>query len=114
MELSQYSISWIWRPVAKLARAGTQIGQLVYASTKRVPRAASASRLGVLASGWPAQPIIEALCSSDIKMSRFCGRKAGLPGVLPRAFDWLAGSDCRDSARGGQSGIPTKIHDGHS
>jgi hypothetical protein len=36
------------RPVAKLARAGTQIGESVYAFVNRVPLAARASIVGVL------------------------------------------------------------------
>jgi regulatory protein len=61
------------RDLAKLARAGTQIGQVVYAALNRVPRAASPSRLGVCTIGCPAQPIRFELCSSDIMTKRFCG-----------------------------------------
>src|SRR5262249_48689393 len=61
------------RPVARLARAGTQIGDGVYAAVKRQPRAASASSAGVLIIGCPAYPAILGLCSSDIRTSRFCG-----------------------------------------
>jgi len=41
--LSHRRSAWTWRPVAKLARAGTQMGEGITAWVKRWPRAASAS-----------------------------------------------------------------------
>src|SRR4051812_23757112 len=43
-----------------------------------VPRAASASILGVFTSGCPLQPVIFGLCSSDMMMTRFVGFMGGL------------------------------------
>ena len=65
--------------VAEAARAGTQIGEGVYARVNRMPRAASASRLGVCTSGCPAQPIARAWCSSDMMISRFVVTSRILP-----------------------------------
>src|SRR5580700_7480339 len=56
-----------------MARAGMHTGELVYDTSKRTPRAASASMWGVRTSGWPWQPRYLAECSSDMMTSRFCG-----------------------------------------
>ena len=42
--------------MANDARAGTQIGQGVYAFVKFTPLEANLSRLGVLTKGWPTDP----------------------------------------------------------
>ena len=51
--LSHEPIVCAKRPVARLARDGTQIGVWQYALANRVPRAASASSVGVRAIGLP-------------------------------------------------------------
>ena len=60
-------------PVAKVARAGMQIGLQQYAFENRTPRPASASMWGVWASALPWQPSTLVLCSSDMMTSRFRG-----------------------------------------
>src|SRR5437764_5186900 len=66
-------MSWTYRPTANAARAGTQIGHVVYADEKRVPRAASASRFGVAMNGCSAAPRNLGLCSSDMSTRRLAG-----------------------------------------
>ncbi len=63
----------MYLPTANAARAGTQIGQVVYASVKRRPRAARRSRLGVCIILLPEQPIQRGSCSSDMMITRFAG-----------------------------------------
>ena len=53
LALSQAPIVCAYRPVAKLARAGTQIGVGVIALANRVPPAAKASSVGVCTPGLP-------------------------------------------------------------
>src|SRR5688572_8389869 len=52
------------RPVRNEAREGLQIGAVIYALLKLKPRAASLSRFGVFACGWPFMGPIQSFRSS--------------------------------------------------